>query len=68
MKLRSFFSIAFTVAILIAMIVCVICDIAFGGMVSWSIIVICSCAFAWLVLFPGIHFGGRKGVWALWLH
>lgn len=61
--LRNIYGIAFTVSLLIGVIVCVICDLAISGDLSWSLLVLCASFFSWLVFFPVINYGG-KGVLA----
>lgn len=41
--------------------VCLICDIAISGNLTWSLIPISSIIFAWVILFPSIIFG-KKGI------
>lgn len=43
--------------------VCVICDLAVSGRLTWSPIPVCSILFVWAVLFPAVRFGvkGVKG-------
>ena len=46
---------------LIEIIVCLICDIAISGRLTWSPIPVSSMIFAWLILFPGL-LAGKKGI------
>lgn len=39
--------------------VCLICNIAISGALTWSLIPLCSIVFAWVVAFPGIILGKR---------
>ncbi len=54
-------SVLFSVILFIGILVCVICDIAVSGSLSWSPIPITSIIFVWLISFPGIMFG-KKGI------
>ncbi len=49
----------FSAAIVIGMLVCIICDIAVSGSLTWSLIPIVSMAYAWAIVFPGLIM--RKG-------
>lgn len=51
----------FSAALLIGIMVCMICDLAITGSLTWSLIPTGSIAFAWVVSFPGIILG-RKGM------
>lgn len=55
------FFIVFSLALLIAIAVCGICDFAISGAFSWSLIPIVSIAFVWVISFPSILFG-KKGI------
>lgn len=52
-------SILFSAALLIGIMVCLICDIAISGKLSWSLIPASSIVFAWVISFPGIMLGKR---------
>lgn len=52
-------SILFSAALLIGIMVCLICDIAISGKLSWSLIPASSIVFAWVIFFPGIMLGKR---------
>lgn len=52
-------SILFSVTFLIGIMVCLICDIAISGSVTWSLIPVSSIVFAWVVSFPSIILGKR---------
>lgn len=56
---RRVFPILFSAVLLIAVLVCLICDLALSGSLTWSLIPVGSIVFAWLVSFPGIVFGKR---------
>lgn len=63
-KIISFQNIAATVfsaSLLLGIAVCIICDMAITGSFTWSLYVISSCLFAWLVFFPLIK-NGTKGI------
>ncbi len=49
----------FSVTLLIGIMVCLICDIAISGNLTWSLIPVSSIAFAWAVSFPSILLGKR---------
>ncbi len=53
MKNKLYFSI-FTIICLIAVIVCVICDLAISKTLTWSLIPISAITFAWLILLPSM--------------
>lgn len=67
-SLRHLFSISFTCILLIGMIVCIICDLAISGSLTWSRYVISSILFAWLIFMPvikcGCHSSGITGLLA----
>lgn len=52
-------SILFSTMFLLGMMVCLICNIAITGSLTWSHIPVCSIVFAWLVSFPSIVLGKR---------
>lgn len=52
-------SILFSVTLLIGILVCLICNIAISGKLTWSLIPISSIIFAWVVFFPSIRLGKR---------
>ncbi len=52
-------SILFSVTLLIGIMVCLICNIAISGNLTWSLIPISSIAFAWVISFPSIIMGKR---------
>lgn len=51
----------FTGIMLLAVIVCLIVDIAVSGRLSWSVIPVLSAAFGWLVFIPSV-FWGKRGI------
>lgn len=55
-------SILFSVILLIGILVCLICNIAISGKLTWSLIPISSIVFAWVVFFPSIRLG-KRGVY-----
>lgn len=52
-------SILFSAALLTGIIVCLICNIAISGKLTWSLIPVSSIVFAWVISFPGIMLGKR---------
>ena len=54
------FSILFSATLIIAMMVCLICNIAISGALTWAMIPISSIVFAWVISFPVIV-SGKKG-------
>ena len=56
-------SILFSAALLVGIMVCLICNLAISGNLTWSLIPISSIAFAWVISFPGIILG-KKGITA----
>lgn len=50
---------AFSVLLLMGILVCTICDIAVFGGFTWSLFPISSIVFGWLIFFPVIKFGKR---------
>ena len=52
-------SILFSVALLIGIMVCLICNLAISGDLTWSLIPVSSIVLAWVISFPGIILGKR---------
>lgn len=52
---------AFSASLLLGVAVCIICDMAIMGHLTWSLYVISSCIFTWLVFFPLVK-NGIKGI------
>ncbi len=52
-------SILFSVTLLIGVMVCLICNIAVSGSLTWSLIPVSSIVFAWIISFPSIMLGKR---------
>ncbi len=52
---------AFSASLLLGIAVCIICDMAITGHLTWSLYVISSCIFTWLVFFPLVK-KGVKGI------
>ena len=52
-------SILFSAALLTGILVCLICNIAISGNLTWSFIPASSIVFAWAITFPGIILGKR---------
>ena len=46
--------ILFSATLLTGIMVCIICNIAISGNLTWSLIPVSSIIFAWLIFFPGI--------------
>lgn len=59
MAKSAIISILFSVSLLIGIMVCLICDFAISGNLTWSLIPVISIIFAWAVTFPGIKLGKR---------
>ena len=53
-------SMLFSVTLLIGIMVCIICDVAITGKLTWSLIAVSSIVFTWMISFPSIIFG-KKG-------
>lgn len=58
---RNIAATAFSAALMLGIAVCIICDVAVTGKFTWSLYVISSCLFAWLICFPLIKYG-FKGI------
>ena len=52
-------SILFSATLLIGIMVCLICNIAISGNLTWSFIPVSSIVFAWVITFPSIIWGKR---------
>lgn len=61
LKKNTVISIVYSITMIIAALVCCICDIATSGTVSWSKITLASILFAWVISFPLILLG-KKGI------
>ncbi len=61
MTKNTFFSILFSATLVIAIMVCLICNIAISGALTWALIPISSIVFAWVISFPVIV-SGKKGM------
>lgn len=59
MTKNAIISILFSATLLIGIMVCLICNIAISGNLTWSLIPVSSIVFAWVISFPGILFGKR---------
>ena len=55
-------SVAFTSLCFIGVLVCIICDRAIFGVLTWSLIAVSSIVFGWLVLIPVVRLW-EKGIW-----
>lgn len=60
-KFQHIFSIIFTGLLLLGAIICVICDIAMSGTLTWSFYPISSIIFSWFIIYPLIKLG-TKGI------
>ncbi len=54
-------SMLFSATLLIGIMVCLICNIAISGNLTWSLIPVSSIVFAWVISFPSIILG-KKGI------
>ncbi|MCI8479831.1 MAG: helix-turn-helix transcriptional regulator [Oscillibacter sp.] len=61
MTKNGIISILFSAALLIGIMVCLICNIAISGNLTWSLIPAGSIVFAWAVCFPSMILG-KKGI------
>ena len=52
-------SILFSVTLLVGIMVCLICNIAISGNLTWSLIPVSSMIFTWIISFPSIILGKR---------
>lgn len=62
-KTGQFIAILFSVALLIGITVCLICNIAISGSLTWSMIPVSSMIYAWVIAFPAIILG-RRGIFS----
>lgn len=58
-------AILFSATLLIGVMVCLICDMAVSGGLTWSLIPVSSIVFAWVISFPSIILGKRGIVGSL---
>lgn len=61
MNKNAIISIIYTIAMVIGILACCICDIAISGTLTWSLIVLSSVLVTWIASFP-IVLLGKKGV------
>lgn len=61
MTKNGIISILFSAALLIGIMVCLICNIAISGNLTWSLIPAGSIVFAWAICFPSMILG-KKGI------
>ena len=61
MRKNVIISILFSVTLLIGIMVCLICNLAISGNLTWSLIPVSSIVFAWVISFPSIILG-KKGI------
>ena len=59
MKKNVMISILYSVTFLTGIMVCLICNLAISGNLTWSLIPISSIVFAWVISFPSIILGKR---------
>lgn len=59
------YSIILSSLFLIAIIVCLICDVTINNMFTWSLLAVVSILFTWGVLFPTLKLGKKGVVWSL---
>ena len=57
------YSIVVSSLFLIAIIVCLICDVAIHNMFTWSLLEVASILFVWSILFPIIELGINGFFW-----
>jgi len=57
--------ILFSATLLTGIMVCIICNIAISGNLTWSLIPVSSIIFAWLIFFPGIVLRKNKIITSL---
>lgn len=56
-------AILFSMTLFIGSMVCLICNLAISGALTWSLIPICSMIYAWVIALPAI-ISGKKGIFA----
>lgn len=61
MTVSKIIAIAYSAMLFIAVMVCLICNLAISGSLTWSLIPVSSIVFAWVVFCPGI-LSGKKGI------
>lgn len=61
MNKNTIISVIYTITMVIAILVCCICDVAISGTLTWSLIILSSILFTWIASFPVILLG-KKGV------
>lgn len=62
MTRNALIAVLFSMMLFVGIMVCLICDLAISGHVTWSLIPVSSIVFSWLILFHGILLGKRGGV------
>lgn len=60
-SLQNVCAFVFSVLFIIGIVVCIICDIAISGALTWSLIAISSIVFSWFMIFPIIKYA-EKGI------
>lgn len=58
-------AIIYSAILLLAGLVCMICDVSVTGSLSWSLIPLSSLMFAWLLCFPLLRLGKNGIIWSL---
>lgn len=64
-NIRKICAVGVSASFFIGAFVCVVCDLAISGKLTWSLIPLSSILFAWIVLFPLLRFGIKGIVGAL---
>lgn len=60
-KKNVLIALLFSMTLFIGLMVCLICNIAISGALTWSLIPVSSILFGWVILFPAI-ISGKKGL------
>ena len=61
-KLSTVLSIIYTALMLTGIVICVICNYAVSGKLTWSLIPLATIVYAWAISIP-IIYHGKKGIW-----
>lgn len=56
---KKMIAILFSGTLFLGIMICLICNIAISGKLTWSLIPACSIVFAWVLIFPSIVLGKR---------
>lgn len=65
MTKNTIVSILFSVTLLVGIMVCLICNVAISGSLTWSLIPVSSIVFVWVISFPSVVLGKRGVVASL---